>query len=111
VLIAQYNESVLNAVREVAQASLQVNSIAQQAALQDQKLESANFAYECADAQYRRGLADRVTAMEAKLPVLLEQTTALELRSAAIHAQTALTTALGGGYSADTAAGSRISHR
>jgi multidrug efflux system outer membrane protein len=111
VLIAQYNESVLNAVREVAHASLQVNSIAQQAVLQDQKIESANFAFDSADAQYRRGLVDRVTAMEAKLPVLLEQARALELRSARIHAETTLATALGGGYGAKSAADSQMSRR
>jgi multidrug efflux system outer membrane protein len=105
VLIAQYNEAVLNAVREVAQASLQMNSTVQQTALQEKKLKAAQFAFDSADGHYRRGLVDKVSAKEAKLPVLQEIGKALELRGAEIHAEVALTAALGGGYGMDSAAG------
>lgn len=100
-LIAEYNQSVLNAVREVAQASIELASLERQANLQDGKLKAAAFAYDSAQSHYRRGLLDKVSAAEAKLPVLLEQGTAVELRSRQIHAEVALTTVLGGGY-ADT---------
>lgn len=97
-LIAEYNQSVLNAVREVAQASIELASQDRQAKLQNGKLEAATFAYDSAQAHYRRGLLDKVSAAEAKLPVLLEQGSAVELRSRQIHAEVALMTVLGGGY-------------
>lgn len=97
VLIAEYNQSVLNAVREVAQTSIELAGLNQQASQQDGKLRSASFTYDSAQAHYQRGLLDKVSAREAMLPVLLEQGVAVELRSRQIHAEVALTTVLGGG--------------
>jgi len=102
-LIAQYNEAIVNAVREVAHASIELEGLQREMALQDGKLASAEFAFGSADAQYRRGLVDSVAAKQAKLPVLLEQGKVLTLRTGEIHAQAALITALGGGYGPDAA--------
>lgn len=97
-LIAEYNQSVLNAVREVAQAGIELASLDRQANLHNGKLKAATFAYDSAQAHCRRGLLDKVSAAKAKLPILLEQGSAVELRSRQIHAEVALTTVLGGGY-------------
>jgi multidrug efflux system outer membrane protein len=80
-----------------------MDSAVQQATVQDKKLKAVHFAFDSADVHYRRGLTDRVAAMEAKLPVLQEEGKALELRGARIHAEVALTAALGGDYSMDSA--------
>lgn len=98
VLIAQYNQAVLEAVREVAQSAIEVDSLQKQAALQTEQLKAAEFAAASADAHYRRGLADRVSALEAKLPALNEQSQALQLKHARVQADIALTSSLGGGY-------------
>jgi efflux transporter, outer membrane factor (OMF) lipoprotein, NodT family len=101
-LIAQYNQSIVNAVREVAQASIKFEGLQQQIALQKGKLESANFAFNSADAHYQRGLLDKVSAMETKLPLLMEQEKSLALLNDKIHAQVELIAALGGGYNTNT---------
>jgi multidrug efflux system outer membrane protein len=98
VLIAQYNESVLQAVRDVAQSAIELQSLQQQVTLQDTRVRAVDFAADSADAHYRRGLADKVAALEARLPALQERGQALQLRSAQLHAEIALTSALGGGY-------------
>lgn len=101
ILIAEYNQSVLNAVREVAQASIQLVGLEQQASQQDDKLKSATFTYDSAQAYYQRGLLDRISAREAKLPVLREEEEAVQLRSRQIHAEVSLMTVLGGGQGLD----------
>ncbi len=96
--IAQYNEAVLNAVRDVAQAGLQMQKIEAQLALTEGRMESVGYLYESVSAYYSRGLADRASAMEARLPVLLEQGRELELRRRHVIAEITLIQALGGGY-------------
>lgn len=97
-LIAQYNEAVLNAVREVAQAGIELDDLSEQQALQAGKLKAATFASDSATAHYRRGLLDKATAREAMLPVLAEQSHAVDIRSRQIHSAVTLATVLGGGY-------------
>lgn len=96
--IALYNEAVLNAVRDVAQAGIRMQKIEAQIAIQDERLKSVSYLLESAQAYHRRGLADKVGAMEARLPLLLEQSKALELRRLHLIAEIALIQALGGGY-------------
>lgn len=98
VLVAEYNQSVLNAVREVAQSAIELEGLGQQAAMEQQQIQSVSFASDSAQAHFERGLVDKVAALEAKLPVLLEQGKLLELQSRQIHTQISLSTALGGGY-------------
>jgi multidrug efflux system outer membrane protein len=100
-LIAQYNESVLNAVREVAQAGIELDGLNRQAAMQEGKLKSVSFASNSAEAHYRQGLLDKPSALEARLPLLMEQSQAVEIRSKQIQSDIALTRALGGGYASE----------
>ncbi len=98
ILIAEYNRSVLNAVREVAQAGIELDSLNRQVGLQAEKLKAMSLTCDSAQAHYQRGLLDRISAAEAKLPLLRKQESIVELRSRQIHAEVALTTVLGGGY-------------
>ena len=99
-LIAQYNQAVVDSVREVDQAGLEVEDLNRQLEIQDAKLKTVTFARDSAEAHYGRGLADRLTAMEARLPVLAQQGWQVQLRNQQIHAEIGLTMALGGGYQA-----------
>jgi multidrug efflux system outer membrane protein len=99
-LIAQYNQAVVDSVREVAQAGIELEDLNRQLEIQDAKLKTVTFAWDSAEAHYRRGLADRLTAMEAKLPVLAQEGWQIQLRNQQIHAEIGLTMALGGGYQA-----------
>ncbi|HET6554199.1 MAG TPA: efflux transporter outer membrane subunit [Dyella sp.] len=100
VLIAQYNQAVLNAVREVAQAAIELNGINQQAAMQESELKAATSSFNSADAHYRQGLLDQSSATQAKLPVVMEEIRAVEIRSQRLHSEVTLMTYLGGGYEA-----------
>ncbi|MBV8465269.1 MAG: efflux transporter outer membrane subunit [Burkholderiales bacterium] len=101
-LVEQYNQSILDAVREIATAGLQLQNLDEQMKIEQAKLDALNFTAGSADAHYQRGLADKVAAREAKLPVLLEQGRMIELQSQQIDREIALTMALGGGYRAET---------
>ncbi|SBV96600.1 outer membrane factor of efflux pump [uncultured delta proteobacterium] len=97
-LIALYNEAVLNAVRDVALAGIRMQKIEAGLAIQEERLHSAAYLFESVNAYKKRGLADAVEAMAARLPLLAEQVRALELRRLHLMADIDLIQALGGGY-------------
>ncbi len=96
--IAIYNETVLNAVRDVTKAGIGMQKVEARMDIQSQRLQSAAFMQESAQAYASRGLLDNVSALEARLPLLLEQGKALDLRRAHLEAEITLIQALGGGY-------------
>jgi multidrug efflux system outer membrane protein len=100
-LIEQYNQAVLDAVRDVAQTGSRLQDLDAEALLQTQKIEAVSFARDSAEAQYQRGLASRLTAMEARQPVIAEQIALLNLDGQKISQEIALAKALGGGYRAE----------
>jgi multidrug efflux system outer membrane protein len=99
-LIAQYNQAVVDSVREVAQAGLELDVLNRQSEVQGAKLAALRFTRDGLQAQYGRGLADRVAALEANLPVLAQQARQVQIQQQQIHAEIGLTLALGGGYQA-----------
>ncbi|WP_109482085.1 MdtP family multidrug efflux transporter outer membrane subunit [Paraburkholderia sp. C35] len=101
ILIEQYNQAVLDAVRDVAQTGNRLQSLNTAAQLQTQRVASVAFARDSAEAHYQRGLADRLTAMEARQPVIAEQLALLELDGQRLSQDIALVKALGGGYRAE----------
>lgn len=100
-LIAQYNQAVVDSVREVAQTGIELETLRQELALQESKLKAVQFAQASAEAHYGRGLADKVTAMEARLPVLGQLGRQIQLRNQQVQAEVGLTMALGGGFQAE----------
>ena len=103
-LIDQYNQAVLNAVRDVAQAASRLQDIEQETTLQTGKIATVVFLQDSADARYARGIADKTTAQEAREPVITEQLSLVELNGQAIDQEVALVRALGGGYCSDAPA-------
>jgi outer membrane protein, multidrug efflux system len=97
-LIEQYNQAVLNAVRDVAISSSRLDALDDEWRLQTEKVEATRFAQKSAEALYQRGLASRQLAVEAGLPVYAEQMALLLLNGQRIAEDIALTKALGGGY-------------
>jgi multidrug efflux system outer membrane protein len=100
-MIADYNQSVLDAVREVAQEGVTLQSIAQQQRAHRQAADAARQLAANADARFQRGLADRGALLEARLGVLRQQDDELQLQDAQLQTQVALVKALGGGYHAE----------
>ncbi|NHV28573.1 MdtP family multidrug efflux transporter outer membrane subunit [Burkholderia sp. D-99] len=100
-LILQYNQAVLNAVRDVAMTGSQLQDLDTEAKLQTEKIQAVRFAQDSVDAHYRTGLASRLAAVEAKQAVLVERMVLLDIDGRRISQDIALTKALGGGYRAD----------
>ncbi|REG50680.1 multidrug efflux system outer membrane protein [Paraburkholderia sp. BL6669N2] len=100
-LIEQYNQAVLNAVRDVAQTGSRLQSLDAQKALQKQRIESVTFTRDSVEAYYQRGLTSRLAALEARQPVIAEQVALLTLNGQVLSQEIALTKALGGGYRSD----------
>ncbi len=100
-LIEQYNQAVLNAVRDVAQTGSRLQALGTETELQKQQIESVEFVRDSVEAHYQRGLTSRLAALEARQPVIAEQVALLTLNGQTLGQEITLTKALGGGYRAD----------
>ena len=96
--IAEYNQAVVEAVREVAQDALQVQGIEQQIAEQAASNAATGAQLASVQKRYDRGLADNAGVLNARLAVLRERDADLYLQQVQRLAEVALTNALGGGY-------------
>ena len=101
-LISQYNQAVLNAVRDVAVTASGLQDLDDQAKLQTQKIDAVSFAQASAQAHYERGVASRLTAMDARQALLAERVSMLELDGQRLSQDIAMSKALGGGYHAES---------
>lgn len=105
ILIKQYNQAVLNAVRDVAITSNQLHDLNQQVYLQRQKVAAVDVNRQSAGAHYRRGLLSYYAAEEARRATIAQQLMLLEMNAQRLSLDIQLTKALGGGYrAADIAA-------
>ncbi|HUD43462.1 MAG TPA: efflux transporter outer membrane subunit [Dokdonella sp.] len=97
-LIEQYNQAVLNAVRDVAVAAAQVQGLEEQARLEQAKYRQVRIGGDDADARRARGLLSRVAALEAQIPALHEEAQLADTQGKRLAAEISLIKALGGGY-------------
>lgn len=98
--IADYNLSVLNAVREVAQDGAALQGLQRQMVQQSSEEEAVADLYLTTQARFNYGLTGRITLLTAKLAVREEQDAGLQLKSQLLQSDVALIKALGGGYRA-----------
>lgn len=101
-LITQYNQAVLNAVRDVAVTGSRLQDLDEEAGLQAQKIDAVSFTEASAQARYERGVASRLTVMDARQAVLLERISMLEVHGQRLSQDIAMSKALGGGYREET---------
>nr|WP_239482278.1 efflux transporter outer membrane subunit [Pseudomonas insulae] len=95
--VAHYNQTLLQAVRGVADALVRLHSLEQQAQLAARALDKAQRSCELALLAQRRGLSD-FDAVLASQPLLFQrQRQQQRVRAAQLRAQTDLLLALGGG--------------
>jgi len=99
-LLAEYNEAVLNAVRDVAQEGATLQGIERELAAHAQATQAGTRLVASAEARRARGLAERASVLQAQLEVLRQRGAALQLQDAQLQTQVALIKALGGGYRA-----------
>ncbi|SBM32630.1 tripartite multidrug resistance system outer membrane protein [Klebsiella oxytoca] len=98
ILIKQYNQAVLDAVRDVAISSSQLNDLNQQAALQQQKVAAAMMTTRSASAHHQRGLVSYYAAQEARRPAIAQQLLLLDIEAQRLSTDITLIKALGGDY-------------
>lgn len=98
--IEHYNQAILNAVRDVAVAATGVQAAGEQMKLAEAKHRDVQIGAADASARSGRGLASRVAAEQAGLPVLQDDIGLVDLHAKALAAEVALIQALGGGYDA-----------
>lgn len=90
---------MLDAVRDVAISSSQLNDLNQQRALQQLKVTAAQTTTDSgARAHYQRGLLSRYAAEEARRAVLAQQLLLLDIEAQRLSTDITLIKALGGGY-------------
>lgn len=99
-LIERYNQSVLNAVRDVAISGTRLQTLDDERALQAERVDATRYTQSAAEAAFNRGLGSRLQATETQLPVLAEQMSLLMLDSQRVIQSLQLIKSLGGGYQA-----------
>lgn len=97
--ISNYNDAVLTAVRQVADALDSIRLLARQRVEQREARDAIDAAYDLAVKRYRAGLGNYLDVLTAQSDVLTQdqQDTALNIRAYQLDADLAY--ALGGGYS------------
>jgi multidrug efflux system outer membrane protein len=100
-LIADYNQAVVQAVRDVAQDGVVLQGLEQQITQQAAATASASAQLHASQARRDHGLGDQGSVLNARLALLKQQDAALSLQQLQLLAEVALVNSLGGGYRAD----------
>jgi len=96
--IADYNQALLTAVREAADAVASIQALQGQAVDQARSLDAIASAYQLAVNRYRSGLGNFIQVLLAQNEVQKQSILAADLRARAYELDAQLATALGGGY-------------
>ncbi|RTZ45524.1 efflux transporter outer membrane subunit [Candidimonas sp. SYP-B2681] len=96
--IADYNETLLSAVREVADATIAIKALQQQTVDQAASLRAITSAYNIAVQRYKSGLGNFVQVLLAQNEVQKQAILNTDMRVRAFNLNARLATALGGGY-------------
>jgi NodT family efflux transporter outer membrane factor (OMF) lipoprotein len=100
--IQAYNQQVIDAVREAADAATSAASIGRQLNLQRQALEASTASYDFSQKRYGQGLGNALIVLNAETQMLAERRLEVDLEYRALDVQAQLMKALGGGWTAGT---------
>lgn len=98
--VASYNQSVIDAVREVADQLASAQSLARQGQEQALTQKAAESAYDVAVQRYKAGLGTYLTVLSAEAAVLTQQRLGVDLKARSLDTRVALARALGGHWPA-----------
>jgi NodT family efflux transporter outer membrane factor (OMF) lipoprotein len=101
--IADYNDAVLNAVRDVSDQLTRLSALSDERGQQQLALDAAEAAYQLASERYRAGLANQLTVLSAETQVLAARRQRVDLASAQASARVALLLAVGGHFQPEAA--------
>lgn len=96
-LISQYNQAVLTAVKDVVVTGSALQSLQEEQVLQDEKVSSAAAGMNNAQARFQRGLISEAMADEAQRQWLSAQIKQIEMQGQLVSHDILLNKALGGG--------------
>lgn len=99
VAVEAYNQTLIEALRDVVSQLVSIEWLAERGALQAQALDSARQAYDLAVQRYRAGLGNYLQVLAAQSQVLQQQHAQIDLDTRAFDLDMQLARALGGGYS------------
>jgi multidrug efflux system outer membrane protein len=99
--IEQYNQAVLDAVRDVAQSGSEIEDLDHRVQLQHERITALGFSSDSALASFHTGLSDRLSMMQAQTPVIEARLELVQLSGSEIESGINLTMELGGGYHND----------
>ncbi len=102
--VEQYNQTLADALRDVADQLSSLRSVAAQHVEQQQALDAASKAYELAVLRYREGVGNYLQVLATEDQLLAQQRLEADLRARRLDLSVALVRALGGGYDAPAGA-------
>lgn len=105
--VESYNQTILNAVQETADAITIQQSSAQQQLQAASAAQSMQQVYQVANARYQAGIIGRDDLLTSQTQLLQQQQAELNASSNLLQAKIGLIRALGGGYQAPAAADSK----
>jgi NodT family efflux transporter outer membrane factor (OMF) lipoprotein len=103
--VAQYNQTVIDAVHDVADVVTNWHALDSESAEQQRALAAAQRAYDLTTERYRAGLDNYLTVLSTENQLLFAQAAGAELAAQRLTFSVNLARALGGGYSPPTPAG------
>ena len=98
--VAQYNQTLLDAVREVADVVANWRALERETLEQQLALDDAQRSYDLTTERYRAGLDNYLSVLSSQNQVLLAQGLRAELQARRLSFSVELVRALGGGYRA-----------
>lgn len=96
--VERYNQSVIDAVHDVADQLASVTAVGRQQTEQMDATATAQSAYDIARQRYAAGLGNYLSVLSAETNVLAQQRLSVDLAARALQTRVALVHALGGGY-------------
>ena len=96
--VSAYNEALIDAVRDVAEALASINGLARTSVEQARAREATTDAYNLAVVRYRAGLGNYLTVLTAQTQQLVQDRLDADLQARAFELDVNFARALGGGY-------------
>jgi outer membrane protein, multidrug efflux system len=101
-LVANYRAAVLSALSDTETQLGSVSSYGEQERLTTQQVANASEAFRISELQYREGVVDLLTVLQAQQALFTSQDTLIQLKLARLQSGVGLYRALGGGWSTAT---------
>ena len=98
--VGQYNQTLLDAVREVADVVTNWRALERETTEEEAALDAAQNSYDLTTQRYKAGLDNYLSVLSAQNQVLLAQGLRAELAARRLTFSVDLARALGGGYGA-----------